>query len=273
MKNMPIFVLLKAKSQMRNKFTYPVFCFVFLGVSIAAQNAKPEDTEIWTPEPPKVTPGNVVYQKPPSDAYILFDGKNLNEWVSNNDNSKPANWIVNKGTLTVNKKAGNIETKKKFSNYQLHLEWMIPKNISENGQLKGNSGVLLASLGKGDPGYELQILDSYSNKTYVNGMAGSIYKQFPPLCNPTLPAGEWQTYDIVWTAPVFSKDGIVLTKARVTVYLNGVLIQNNVELEGPTQYIGKSSYAISHGASPIKLQAHNDPSEPISFRNIWIREL
>ena len=258
---------------MKSQFTYTAFCFLIFSISITAQNMKPEDSEVWSPEPPKVTPRNNIYQKPPSDAYILFDGKNLNEWVSNNDNSKPANWIVIKGILTVNKSAGNIETKKKFTNYQLHIEWFIPKDNSGNGQLKGNSGVFLASLGAGDPGYELQILDSYTNKTYVNGMAGSIYKQFPPLCNPTLPSGEWQAYDIIWTAPVFNTDGTLLSPARVTVHLNGVLIQNNVELEGPTQYIGKSSYTIPHGPSSIKLQAHNDPSEPISFRNIWIREL
>ncbi|HEY0272691.1 MAG TPA: DUF1080 domain-containing protein, partial [Chitinophaga sp.] len=126
---------------------------------------------------------------------------------------------------------------------------------------------------KGDAGYELQVLDSYENKTYVNGMAGSIYKQFPPLVNPSLKAGQWQSYDVIWNAPVFNEDGSVRTPARVTVSFNGVVVQNNVALLGPTQYIGKPSYSIKHGPAPIKLQAHGDKSLPISFRNIWVREL
>ncbi|MFT4204469.1 MAG: DUF1080 domain-containing protein [Chitinophagaceae bacterium] len=241
-------------------------------LNVHAQNAKPEDTEVWSPEPPKVTPSKIFYAPPPSDATILFDGKNLDEWVSNADRDKPADWTVKGGILTVNKKAGNIETKRSFTNYQLHIEWRIPKDITGTGQARGNSGIFLASLGKGDPGYELQVLDSYDNKTYVNGMAGSIYKQFPPLCNPTLKPGEWQAYDIAWKAPVFNEDGSLKSPAKVTVYLNGILVQNNTEPLGPTQYIGKPSYSIKHGAAPIKLQAHGDKSEPISFRNIWVRE-
>ncbi|PZP48738.1 MAG: DUF1080 domain-containing protein [Pseudopedobacter saltans] len=248
-------------------------CLSFIMMNVHAQNAKPEDTEVWTPVPPKVTPTKVLYQQAPSDATILFDGKNLDEWVSNADRTKPANWTVKGGELTVNKQAGNIETKKSFTNYQLHIEWRIPKNITGTGQGRGNSGIFLASIGKGDPGYELQILDSYDNKTYVNGMAGSIYKQFPPLSNPTLKPGEWQAFDIAWKAPIFNEDGSVKSPAMVTVYLNGVLVQNNTVLLGPTQYIGKPSYSVKHGAEPIKLQAHGDKSEPISFRNIWIREL
>ena len=131
----------------------------------------------------------------------------------------------------------------------------------------------LASTGGGDEGYELQILDNYNNNTYVNGQAGSIYKQFIPLANANKKPGEWQTYDVVWTAPTFNADGTFKSAARVTAFLNGVLVQNNITLEGPTQYIGKASYKKAHGATPIKLQDHGDPSEPISFRNIWIREL
>jgi hypothetical protein len=145
--------------------------------------------------------------------------------------------------------------------------------MTGSGQARGNSGVFLASIGKGDPGYELQVLDSYENKTYVNGMAGSIYKQFVPLANPSLKPGQWQTYDITWTAPVFDENGTLSSPARVTVLFNGVVVQNNITLLGPTQYVGKPSYSIKHGASPVKLQAHGDKSEPISFRNIWIREL
>ncbi len=137
---------------------------------------------------------------------------------------------------------------------------------------RGNSGIFLASTGTGSEGYELQVLDSYKNDTYVNGQAGSIYKQSIPLVNASKKPGEWQTYDIVWTAPVFKDDSTLKTPARVTVIYNGVLVQNNVELTGETVFIGKPFYK-KHGKFPIKLQAHGDPSEPISFRNTWVREL
>ena len=236
-----------------------------------AQNAKPEDTEKWEPVPPVVTAGKVAGEAP-SDAIVLFDGKNgLSEWedVASGD---PAKWDVKGDVLTVNKKYGNIQTKKKFGSYQLHIEWKVPANIEGTGQARGNSGVFLASTGKGDDGYELQVLDSYNNKTYTNGMAGSIYKQFIPLANPTRPPGTWNVYDVIWTAPTFDGDQ-VKTPARVTVIFNGVLVENNIELLGPTQYIGKPGYRKAHGDCPIKLQAHGDKSEPLSFRNIWVREL
>jgi hypothetical protein len=236
-----------------------------------AQGAKPEDTEIWSPEPPVVTTGK-PFSDPPSDAIILFDGTNQDQWVSAQDRSKAANWNVHDGIWTVNKSAGNIETKKKFTNYQLHIEWREPVDIAGEGQGRGNSGVFLGSTGTGDSGYELQVLDAYKNKTYVNGMAGSIYKQFIPLANPAKPPGEWQTYDVIWTAPTFNADGTLNTPARATVFFNGVLVENNVSLLGPTLYIGKPAYK-AHGALPIKLQAHGDDSKPISFRNIWVREL
>ncbi|MDB5130541.1 MAG: hypothetical protein JWR02_290 [Mucilaginibacter sp.] len=235
-----------------------------------AQTAKPEDTETWTPIPKVVTPGKTCGDAP-SDAIILFDGKNLDEWVQNNDKS-PAKWDVHDGILTVNKNYGNIETKRTFTNYQLHIEWRVPADIEGSGQGRGNSGIFLASLGKGDAGYELQVLDSYNNKTYVNGMAGSLYKQAIPLANPGKKPGEWQTYDVVWTAPAFNEDGSVKTPAKATVFFNGVVVENGFELFGPTLYIGKPVYQ-KHGASPIKLQAHGDKSKPLSFRNIWIREI
>ncbi|OKS85576.1 3-keto-disaccharide hydrolase [Mucilaginibacter polytrichastri] len=238
----------------------------------AQQTAKPEDTEIYTPVPPKVTPGKLEYKGAPSDAIVLFDGKNLDAWKSV-DTDGPALWTVGDGIITVKKGTGNIETKQKFNNYQLHIEWRVPANITGTGQARGNSGVFLASIGKGDAGYELQVLDNYDNKTYTNGMAGSIYKQFVPLANPSLKPGEWQAYDVIWTAPVFNEDGTVKSPARVTVLFNGVLVENNVSLLGPTQYIGKPSYSVKHGASPIKLQAHGDKSEPVSYRNIWVREV
>jgi hypothetical protein len=235
----------------------------------AQQNAKPEDTEFWEPVPKVVTPGKA--NAAPSDAIILFDGKDLSEWISSKDNSA-AKWTVSNGVFTVKKGTGNIQTKKSFTNYQLHVEWKIPANITGSGQARGNSGLFLAAFGKGDDGYELQVLDSYKNKTYVNGQAGSIYKQYPPLVNPNLAPGTWQTYDIVWTAPTFNEDGTLKSPARVTAFLNGVLVQNNTELKGVTKYIGQPEYK-KHGAAPIRLQDHGDPSEPISFRNIWIREL
>jgi hypothetical protein len=231
---------------------------------------KPTDTEVWSPEPVIVTPG-AACGAPPSDAITLFDGKNLDEWVSAQDHTL-AHWIVSDGVMTVNKSAGNIETKRKFKNYQMHIEWRIPENITGSGQARGNSGVFLASTGPGDAGYELQVLDSYNNKTYVNGQAASIYKQSPPLVNANRKPGDWQTYDVVWTAPTFNADGSLKTPAYVTAIFNGVLVQNHFELKGETLYIGKPFYKAFDGA-PIKLQAHGDKSEPISFRNIWVREL
>jgi len=238
--------------------------------SQAPTTAKPEDTELWEPVPKVVTPA-ANSEAPPSDAIVLFDGKNLDEWVSAQDKS-PAKWVVANGILTVKKAAGNIETKRSFKNYQLHIEWKIPETIAGSGQLRGNSGVFLASTGSGDAGYELQVLDSYNNKTYVNGQAASIYKQSAPLVNPNRKPGEWQSYDVVWTAPVFDSDGSLKTPAYVTVFFNGVLVQNHFELKGETRYIGPPFYK-KFDAAPIKLQAHGDPSEPISFRNIWVREL
>jgi hypothetical protein len=243
------------------------------GRQTAAPGApKPQDTEVWEPVPKIVTPGATDSQ-PPSDAIVLFDGKNLDEWVQNNDKS-PAKWLVADGVMTVNKArgVGNIETKRTFKNYQLHIEWKIPENITGTDQARGNSGVFLASTGTGDAGYELQVLDSYNNKTYVNGMVGSMYKQAIPLANPARKPGEWQTYDVVWTAPTFNDDGTVKTPAYVTVFFNGVLVENHFELKGETLYIGKPFYK-KYDTAPIKLQAHGDRSEPVSFRNIWVREL
>src|SRR6201991_4678965 len=225
-------------------------------------------TEIYSPVPPVVTPA-ARFGEAPSDAVILFDGKNLDEWVKVSDGS-PADWIVSKDILTVNKNSGNIQTKRSFTNYQLHLEYRIPSNISGTDQARGNSGLFLASTGKGDAGYELQILDNYNNATYTNGQVGSIYKQSIPLANPCRKPGQWETYDVIWMAPTFNADGTVKTPAKATVFFNGVLVQDNYELKGETRYRGKPYYK-AHGPSPIKLQAHGDKSEPISFRNIWVR--
>lgn len=231
---------------------------------------KPEETEVWQPVPPVVTPG-AKDSDPPSDAIVLFDGKDESQWVSAQDHT-PAQWIVADGVLQVNKKGGNIETKRTFQDYQLHIEWKIPADITGSGQARGNSGVFLASLGPSDAGYELQVLDSYNNATYVNGMAGSLYKQAIPLANAARKPGEWQTYDVVWTAPRFNPDGSLKTPAYATVFWNGVLVENHFQLQGQTLYIGKPFYK-AYDRAPIKLQAHGDKSEPISFRNIWVREL
>ena len=227
-------------------------------------------TEVWSPEPAVVTPG-ARDGAPPSDAIVLFDGKDLNSWASVKDGS-PARWKVADGSMTVDKAAGNIQTRRRFKNYQLHLEWRIPARITGSGQLRGNSGLFLASTGEGDTGYEIQILDSYRNKTYVNGQAASIYKQSAPLVNAARRPGEWQSYDVVWTAPSFNADGSVHSPAYLTLLHNGVLVQNHVALAGETLYVGKPAYH-AYDSAPIKLQAHGDKSEPISFRNIWVREL
>ena len=230
----------------------------------------PHLTEVYTPVPPVVTPGAKLGDAP-SDAVILFDGKNLDKWEDVADGSA-AKWNVADGIITVNKKSGNIQTKQSFSSYQLHLEYRIPSNITGKDQARGNSGVFLASTGKGDDGYELQVLDNYNNSTYTNGQVGSIYKQAVPLANACRKPGEWQTYDVIWTAPVFNTDGSLASPARATVFHNGVLVENNFELKGQTRYIGKPYYK-AHGPCPIKLQAHGDASEPISFKNIWVRPL
>jgi hypothetical protein len=234
------------------------------------QQPKPEETEVWQPVPAVVTPAETP-GAPPSDAIVLFDGKSEDEWVSAQDHT-PAQWVVAEGVLTVSKGVGSIETKRKFHNYQLHVEFRIPADIEGTGQGRGNSGVFLASTGPGDAGYELQVLDGYNNPTYVNGMVGSIYKQSIPLVNAARKPGEWQSYDVVWNAPIFNEDGTLKTPAYVTALFNGVLVQNHFELKGQTLYIGKPFYKAFDGA-PIKLQAHGDKSEPISFRNIWVREL
>lgn len=230
---------------------------------------RPEDTEWYTPVPPVVTPTGAVTLAPPSDAIVLFDGRNLNEWVTASDSS-PARWTVADGILTVNKPTGDIRTKRSFGNYQLHVEWRIPTNVTGEGQERGNSGVFLAWTPK--TGYELQIMDSYHNATYVNGMAGSMFKQYAPLVNAARKPGEWQSYDVVWTAPTFNANGTVKTPAYVTAFWNGVLVQDHVALHGGTTYIGQPRY-VAHGRTPILLQAHGDPSPPISFRNIWVRPL
>lgn len=216
------------------------------------------ETEVWEPVPPVVAaPPNV----PPTDAIILFDGKNLNQWLSLD--GTPAKWKVAKKELTVVPKTGDIKTKESFCDVQLHLEWRSPRVVVGEGQGRGNSGVFLQER------YEVQILDSYKNETYPNGQAASVYKQSIPLVNVTRAPGEWQTYDIIFIAPRFDDNNELLSPATVTVLHNGVLVQNHFELQGPTEWIGKPPYS-AHGCAPLRLQDHGDQ---VSFRNIWIRNL
>lgn len=237
-------------------------------VSIAAAQAAtapagdPKATEVWSPVPVKVTPGATA-GAPPSDAIVLFDGKNVTAWKSEKDGG-PAKWRVEQGELVVAPGTGDIQTRASFGDVQLHVEWYAPQLPADKvGQDRANSGVFLQDV------YEVQVLDTFENKTYVNGQAGAIYKQYPPLVNASLPAGKWQTYDIIYTAPHFASDGSVKSPARMTVLHNGVLIQNNVSLKGATAYIGAPVYK-AHGDMPIRLQDH---SHEVRFRNIWLRKL
>lgn len=231
-----------------------------------ARKPEPKDTEVWTPEPRRVVPGTVGTF--PSDAVVLFGGADLGEWVSSNSPGQPAGWTVADGVLTVRGGSGDIHTRRLFLDYQLHLEWRVPPGLPGSGQGRGNSGIFLASTGPG-AGYEIQVLDCDNNKTYANGQAASVYKQHIPLANTCAPAGAWQTYDIVWTAPRFGHDGTLLSPATVTVFHNGVLVQNHVTLQGETVYVGQPAYR-RHGHRPIRLQDHGDP---VSYRNIWVRPL
>lgn len=233
---------------------------------------RPEDTEVWVPSPPVVTPSpSREPGAPPSDAIVLFDGNHLSEWVNTSD-GKPAGWPVSGGVATADSRVGNIETRRRFGDYQLHIEWQIPAVVEGSGQARANSGVFLASTGDDNEGYELQILESYENETYVNGMAGSVYKQGMPLANPSRPPGEWQTYDVTWTAPRFHPDGALKSPAVVSVFFNGVLVQDRFELKGETLYAGEPRYR-PHGNAPIKLQAHPLADPQVGFRNIWVRSL
>jgi hypothetical protein len=243
----------------------PLAAFVVLLPALAwAQSLQlppPEATEVWSPVPPKVAPGALAGD-PPSDAVILFDGKDLDNWQS--VNGGPARWRVADGEMIVEPKSGSIRTREKFGDVQLHVEWMVPVlPASRKGQDRGNSGIFLQGL------YEVQVLDTYDNPTYVNGEAGAIYKQYRPLVNALKPAPQWQSYDIVYLAPRFYGDGSVAAPARITVFLNGVLVQNNVAIKGPTDYRALPVYH-AHGDAPLMLQAHNNQ---VHYRNLWLRRL
>jgi hypothetical protein len=210
-------------------------------------------------EPRVVTPGACGVA--PSDAIVLFDGKDFSQWESTNGGE--VKWTLGEAAMTVVDKTGSIQTKQSFGDCQLHIEWRIPEKVVGEGQNRGNSGIFFQKQ------YEIQILDSYENqnKTYVDGRAGSIYTQSPPLVNASRKAGEWQVYDVIYMAPRFAADGKVEIPARITAFHNGVLIQNNFLLEGTTY--NKDGYK-PHFKAPLELQDHGNP---VSFRNIWIREL
>jgi hypothetical protein len=234
------------------------------------QAQKPEDTEQWTPVPAIVAPGMPTKKPvpPPSDAIVLFDGSSLSQWegLDSNNNPIPAKWLLTKGkAMTVALNTGSIRTKQKFGSCQLHVEFRTPNNNEGTGQMDGNSGVFLQEL------YEIQVLNSYNNTntTYANGQCASMYKQHIPLVNASKNKGEWQVYDIIFTAPVFNADRTLKSPAYVTAFHNGVLVQNHVALTGKCTYIGPATYSY-HEKQGLLLQDHGTL---VSYRNIWIREL
>jgi hypothetical protein len=259
MKNRIVFTY-KMIIVMRKFLVSPLLLLASATFAQTQDTRDPTVTEIWNPKPKKITPGNLPGESP-SDALVLFDGKDLSKWTT--PDGGPAKWEVKDGILTVTKGLGLIQTKQTFGDFQLHIEWRAPSVVEGEGQGRGNSGIFLQER------YELQVLDSYESVTYSNGQAASIYKQTMPLVNATRKPGEWQVYDVVYTAPHFGENGTVLSPARVTVLHNGVLVQNNTTIWGSTTFRGMPSYEV-HGKSALRLQDHGNP---VSYRNIWIREL
>ena len=213
-------------------------------------------------EPVIVTPG-ATPGAPPSDAIILFDGKDLSQWKNPSDGGE-AKWEVKNGFMQVVPRAGGIATKQEFGDCQLHIEWATPSEVKGEGQGRGNSGVFLMGH------YEVQVLDSYENKTYFHGQAGAVYKQHAPLVNASRKPGEWQTYDIIFTGPQFDEIGKPVRRAHITVIHNGVLIQNNVEIYGETWNDRAPLYIAHPPKGPLSLQNHGDL---VRYRNIWVRPL
>jgi 3-keto-disaccharide hydrolase len=219
------------------------------------------------PRPVVVAPGTFSSPeepgRPPSDAVVLFGGKDLSAWKSSKDGG-PAPWKVDNGYFEVGRKTGSIETKEAFGDCQLHVEWRAPAPPRGTGQDRGNSGIYL--MGR----YEVQVLDSYQSETYADGQAAALYGQYPPLVNACRPPGEWQVYDIVFEAPRFDAQGKLLRKARATVFHNGVVVQNATEFMGPTTHKARPPYVAHPDRLPLSLQDHD---HPVRYRNIWIREL
>jgi len=234
--------------------------FVAEGIAADEPSPVPEDTEVWDPEPVIVAPA--ANGDAPADAIVLLGSDEPIEW--RHSDGRPVEWLVENGVMTVVGGTGDIETVRSFADVQLHIEWRAPVPVKGESQGRGNSGVFLQKL------YEVQVLDSYGNRTYSNGQASSIYKQHIPLVNASRPPGEWQAYDIVFDAPRFNGEGALERPAYLTVLHNGVLVQNHVELQGGTVYIGLPSYSAHAPALPLLLQDHGNP---VSFRNVWVREL
>lgn len=225
------------------------------------------DHDRTRPLPPVVKPPTPSSPEqpgqPPADAVVLFDGKDLSQWASMD--GSPTKWITRDGYMECVRGSGYVRTLQNFGDCQLHLEWATPTPPHGEGQGRGNSGVFFAL-----DRYEVQVLDSFENKTYADGSAGAVYGQYPPLVNVSLPPGQWQTYDIIYTAPRFDANDELRSPARLTVFHNGVLIQNNVELTGPTSWLERAPYSAHPEKQPISLQDHGNP---VRFRNIWVREL
>ena len=219
----------------------------------------PEETEVWEPEPAIIDPGG--RRRAPADAVVLFDGRDLSAWTGRDGD---AAWTVLGDAMTVKPGTGDIRTRRAFGNVQLHVEWRTPIAIAGGSQGRGNSGVFLMER------YEVQVLDSWNNRTYANGQAGSLYKQHAPLVNASREPGAWQTFDIIFMAPRFAADGSLERAATMTVLHNGILVQNHVELAGPTVFRGQPAYDAHPAKLPILLQDHRNL---VGYRNIWVREL
>jgi hypothetical protein len=242
-----------------------ILLVIVIGCSIAGSTKKNKHSwkvhDMNRPTPKLVTPAEQPGQ-PPSDAVVLFDGKDLSNWVSEKDGSD-AKWKVENGYMEVVKKTGNICTKQAFGDCQLHIEWASPEKTTGSSQDRGNSGVFLMS------NYEVQVLDSYNNRTYADGQAAAIYGQKPPLVNACRPPGQWQSYDIIFHRPIFENDKVV-KPATITVLHNGVLVQDHFEIEGKTVWKKRAKYHHHPDKMPLMLQDH---SHPVRYRNIWIRQL
>ena len=220
------------------------------------------------PQPKLVTPGTFSSPeqpgKPPSDAIVLFDGTDLSQWEANDGQGVPTKWVIKNGAMECVPGSGFIRTKAKFGDCQLHLEWAAPTKVEGESQGRGNSGVFL--MGK----YEIQVLDSYNNPTYADGSAAAIYGQYPPLVNACRKPGEWQSYDIIWTAPRFKADGAVETPAYATVLHNGVVVHNHTAPLGPMVFRQLAHYTPHGPKGPLGFQDHGNP---VRYRNVWVREL
>jgi 3-keto-disaccharide hydrolase len=239
-----------------NRLLVALGAVALLSAPAAAQNPWPPNS-MDRPKPPVVNPG-----PPPSDAIVLFDGKDLSQWMMHD--STAAKWVVRDGYVQVAPGSGSMMTRRGFGDVQLHLEWATPNPPHGDSQERGNSGVYLMSH------YEIQVLDGYHNVTYADGYQGAVYGQTPPLVNASRPPGEWQTYDIVFHRPHFNPDGSVARPARVTVFHNGVLVQDNTEITGWTVHNAVAHYQPHADRLPLLLQDHENPTR---FRNIWVREL